>query len=148
MPPRTRRARGCAGLVDLLDRELREGLGREDARVVDQDVDPAEFFRGAPDGGGDLSGIGAVGTEGDSAPSGATNVGGDRFRRLGPRAIGDRDIGSRRGQPPRDRGTDATAATGHQRHRASRLAHLFSHFCVVQYRNTRAVEQPTVKRYI
>ena len=88
--------------VELLERE---GLGVVDvchARVVDQDVQPAQLRDGLVDRPGDLLGVGAVGLNRDRGSTCLGDLGDQLLGLGGRRPVGERHRGTVGGQPPHD----------------------------------------------
>ena len=109
---------------------------RKDARVVHQDVDPAEFGSTDPLDRPTSPRTAAALSAPMASPRRPVGLdAGPRPRRaalLRPR-IGDRDIGTAFGQPRRDGGSDPPASARHQGHLSGQIGHRDLLFVVVRY---------------
>ena len=93
--------------VELLHRQGLDGVDVGDARIVDQDVQPAQLRDGLVDRPGDLLGVAAVGLNRNRRSAVRGDFGGQLLGLGGRRAVGERDGGAVGGQPPDDLRPDA-----------------------------------------
>ena len=101
-------------LLELLGRERRDVAQYGDARVVDQDVQPAELGDGLLDRPGHLFGVGGVGLDRHDRRAVGGDLGGQLLGLRRGRAVGERDGGAVGGQPPHDLRADSARCSGDQ----------------------------------
>ena len=101
--------------VPLLGADLGRCRRAQDARVVDQDVDPAEAVRGRRHEGRDVVRPGDVDMDRQRLAPGRLDRG-DRLARRRVVQIGDHHRRAVGGEPFRDRAADAASGPGHDRH--------------------------------
>jgi hypothetical protein len=112
--------------VDLLEGNVVDRAEGEDAGVVDEDVEPAEFGDSLLDRGHDRVRGSTVRFDREATltvrPDLVDHLAGALLRP----GVGDRDVRPALGQPRRDRGSDPPAAARHQRRLADQLRHAAS----------------------
>ena len=97
--------------------EIGEAGGGDDAGVGDDSVEAAERVGGARDQAGGCRRVGEVAGECDCVRPPRAAVGADRLQiRAFPRCA-ERECDTRRGQPRRDRASEALARSGYERSR-------------------------------
>jgi len=102
--------------VSVFDGHLLQRAADDDAGVVDQDVQPAEFPHGLLDRSGDRGGVGVIGLDDQDPAAVGVDLLGHRLRLAGGGDVGERHRGPVVGQPLGDGRADAAAAARHQCH--------------------------------
>jgi hypothetical protein len=109
--------------VELLLGNVDEtGVGREDARVVDERIEAAELGVDGGEQGADIGGFGDVGADGERAPALRPDASGDRIRRSLVRDVAQCDVVAAAGGQQRRCRTDATGAARDEKNAAHRMS--------------------------